>query len=197
MVVMAIWSGLLVIILGFYISATQITRRHDRMSDAYRKVHLLLESLESLLNRSYLYNLTVSDEEPLSVIFSRPMTDQVLSPAGACLYQAPEILVVEPTSEETARRTSRYPIYGQVVLTSKGKRRVLFKLDTANKLDIGPPKGMAGAEHLLQMTLAVPLPTQSKPTSIADLKTPEYQYFKRLILLENSIARVNQTFKTP
>ncbi|CAN0467446.1 unnamed protein product, partial [Phaeothamnion confervicola] len=57
MVVMGMWAGLLVLILGFYVSASEISRKHEKISDSYRKVHEILENIETLLSRSRIYSV--------------------------------------------------------------------------------------------------------------------------------------------
>ena len=193
MVVMALWSGLLVLILGFYISATQISRRHDKISDSYRKVHEILESVDALLSRSRVYSLNKPDE-PANVCFARPLEGLSVSTCGQRIFQAPETLALEKAPEDTSPPTSAgIPLLGQLSLvSSKTEKRVVYKLELGWMVAIYPLKPALGApkipgnQYVLVLDIKVPVPKAGPaPKSVDDIKSPDIKRFERLILLEN------------
>ena len=206
MVVLTVWSGLLVIILSFYIYATKVTKRHEKISDQYRKIHLILESLEGYLGRSRIYALGSSAKlDPVFIIFSRPLLPDKMSPYGVPLWDTPETISLEPNPEYPVEMLGIYPMRGQLVLRQQATpvtsitSRVLIKLDPATKIDFSAPdiepdqgtdplRALLAPQHLLQVKISFPIPSQTtgKIASIGDLKGEAYKIFTRLILLENA-----------
>ena len=206
MVVLAVWSGLLVIILSFYIYATKVSRRHEKISDQYRKIHLILESLEGFLGGSRIYQVgEAAKSEPTYVIFSRPQLPDKISPCGLPLLETAETISLEPNPEFPAEMLGSYPMHGQLVLRQQATAltaltsRVLFKLDVGTKIEFSGPdieqdqgtdplKAVLAPQHLLQVKVSFPMPSQitGKVTSIGDLNAEAYKIFTRLILLENA-----------
>jgi len=210
MVVMAIWSGLLVLILGFYVTASQVNIRHEKVSDSYRKVHDILETMDGLFSRAWLHNIQTSGDQAMTVTFSRPAIEP-LTPFGQQVFLPPEILVLEPAPHNTLNRAARFPLQSQLVLTSvvsenvpvngtftnidpdlKTTRRVLFTLDPGClvslqvKPNVVPPGGIPGMQYFICLEINVIVPTAAgPPTTLAALNNVTYQNFERFIQLEN------------
>lgn len=194
MVVMGMWAALLVLILGFYVSASEISRKHDKISDSYRKVHEILENIETLLSRSRIYSVSQQDL-PANVCFARPLEGLSISTCGQRIFQAPETLALEKAPEDTSPPSSAgIPLVGQLTLaSSKSEKRVVYKLDLGWKVAIYPLKPPPGApkipgnQYVLVLDIDVPIPKAGPaPKSVDEIKSPDIKRFERLIQLENS-----------
>ena len=189
---MALWSGLLVLILSFYVTASQLNQRHDRISDSYRKVHGLMETLDGLLSRSQLHSLHCG----VNLAFSRLESEQPITPFGQLLWQEPEILVLEPSERDTLSRDQCYPMYGQIALSSRrAGKRVLWKLDLGWRVDVHPYKAPPppapqepGTQHILVVDVRIPADPTAQPKTPSENDMLSRVQFERYILLENCIA---------
>jgi hypothetical protein len=112
-----------VLILGFYITATQANARHQDLSDSYRKVHTILEAVDGLLSRAWLHNITTADTQRVTVLFSRPATDQPITVYGNRVYLPPEIMTLQSTvnATDTPLTSRAMSCNGQPLATMAGQ----------------------------------------------------------------------------
>jgi type II secretory pathway pseudopilin PulG len=160
LVVMAVFSTLMILILGFYIEGSRVTARQEQSSGSYRRVLQVLDRVETLLAFSRVYYVQADQ-----VVFS-------------LLPDASPLALGFPDWGTQARTLAVKREPPALLLCEDGTSRVFLELSAEDEVCFGWP-----CPGVLEVTAS------SRPTLQPGQGVPRTVQATRKILLENDEER--------
>lgn len=161
LVVMAVWSFILVAVLGFYIYGTKVNKRYDQMSQELRAVQQVADKFNQVLSHAVLLEVI---QFPPSVIFTRE--EEVYPSLPGCLLPnvkaQTEFIGIAPDSKRVG--ASADPA------TCKDNAIYLGTLGQKGQIIMQLPHGLIAEARILKagplLMLSFNNPSRSQPQAV-------------------------------
>jgi type II secretory pathway pseudopilin PulG len=188
MVVMAVWSTIMVAVLGFYIYGTKVNRKNDEMSEQIRTMQLVADKLNSYLRNSC---VTRVDRYPAKVVFDRVEEGQESMPGVLLpnLRPSSEYLRFGPNPKYKALDSDpRLCVHNALFYGTAGREEIVVQLPPGLVFEFVPvPAGLI----FVQMndrekvrTMLLEIPANSPDAALLKRWKPvnHYLYYPTLVL---------------